>query len=359
VTRAELGRLAAAGLGRPAERPAVRPTPDLVPLAAREGVSALALAGARRLKLDLPPKDEAAMRRDAQAAAARNLALLAAAREIGEAFAAQNIDAILFRGVALIAEERVAPEERPCGDVDLLMRPAELSRAERVLCDELGFKPVCGTDRTFARGAVHVDLHAKSSDLVLPIDLAESRSPVRLDVDALLSRAHPSPVKGFLALDPEPHLVLLAAHAYLVHVLERLAMLVDLARLVSDPRFDARRAMEFATVAGLTRPILFGLRAASQLGLLDMPPAFGDAVAWGLEARLLERALAGRAGRDERYLLAVASRSFPLGYRLRVALKTLVPSRRALRREGEPVDRVGPSRYLLHWLRLPGRLLLR
>ena len=86
MSRAELAKLVAAALGRTASPPKAWPVPQLVKRAAQEGVSALALAGARRLNLTVPPEDEAVMRREARAAAARGLALLDAVFKLKSIF---------------------------------------------------------------------------------------------------------------------------------------------------------------------------------------------------------------------------------------------------------------------------------
>ena len=106
---------------------------------------------------------ETASRRPDLIAAGVGLSLEALAAEVTTAFARSDIPSILLKGPAVIRWLYPATTDRFSVDVDLLVAPADLTRAEGVL-STLGFAPFEPRRRdkharSWVRGALPVDLH--------------------------------------------------------------------------------------------------------------------------------------------------------------------------------------------------------
>ena len=106
---------------------------------------------------------ETASHRPDLIAAGVGLSLEALAAEVTTAFAGSDIPSILLKGPAVIRWLYPATTDRFSVDVDLLVAPADLTRAEGVL-STLGFAPFEPRRgdkhaRSWVRGALPVDLH--------------------------------------------------------------------------------------------------------------------------------------------------------------------------------------------------------
>jgi hypothetical protein len=137
------------------------------------------------------------------------------------ALAEQDIDAIVLKG-AFLAETVYGDRAlRSMGDADLLVRRADLVRADQTL-RALGWQQPVADDpssplragghqlQTFQRDTARVEVHWNIED---------DESPFAIDVDGLWARARPAQIAGVsaLALSPEDLLLHLCLHTSYNH----------------------------------------------------------------------------------------------------------------------------------------------
>jgi hypothetical protein len=134
--------------------------------------------------------------------------------QVLDAFARAAIDAIVLKGACLAWNVYPEPALRSMGDVDLLVRTADLERARDVLLD-LGYAPgdYVATHHLPAMrkpGATTIEVHWT---------IERASSPFRIDVAALWARAVPARVAGrpVLSLSPADLLIHLSLHVAYHH----------------------------------------------------------------------------------------------------------------------------------------------
>jgi hypothetical protein len=88
-----------------------------------------------------PERCRSALREDHLLAAARNTVLISEAARVQGALAAKGVESLLLKGTALLASIPSAIGLRHVGDVDLLVSPGDLPRAEEIAC-ALGCRPL-------------------------------------------------------------------------------------------------------------------------------------------------------------------------------------------------------------------------
>lgn len=165
--------------------------------------------------------------------------LLAALRELGDAFARAGLGVIVLKGLALADRFFGGMDRRTVWDIDLLVRPADLAGARDVL-GRLGYvltSHVFLSERLsirfthaldFARGGVNVDLHW----------LLANHPSFRLDYDRIWRRRRPHRLEGrsFDVLAAEDELVfdLIAIARDLERGAVRLRSFVDAYRILQE-----------------------------------------------------------------------------------------------------------------------------
>jgi hypothetical protein len=100
---------------------------------------------------------------------ARQLALDAATVEVTDVFATEGIRAILLKGAAIARRLYESPEQRPYGDIDLLIQRGQAQRAQRLLA-RLGFANVLAGVRPHEL-AVHATPWHRDSPSPATVDL--------------------------------------------------------------------------------------------------------------------------------------------------------------------------------------------
>ncbi len=196
-----------------------------------------------------------ASRRDTAMELAHQVLLSEVAR-IGDGLAEAGIDAILLKGLSLAQRFYHPSWSRPCTDVDLLVEPHMLPRAEEALT-RLGYSVEQGARGSFFRERhFHISFFAEGR---LPIELhflayrgfgAELTARDLFTGSEPLSAVHPALRTPATARE----IVFLAVHAA-AHRFERIGWLLDLAliaRACGDGPFAA--AAEFAEARGFRRP---------------------------------------------------------------------------------------------------------
>jgi hypothetical protein len=247
----------------------------------------------------------------------RNHQLLEDGQRVVAAFAQEGIETLLFKGVAM-ALRYFGPATRPMGDVDVLVRPVDVKRAEAVLQRD-GWRYLWPGDRKAADRHSHDYVNERRSGFDLHwFALHESIEP---GIDAgLWERARPFDWEGVDTRVMAPCDLMLLAIANGVRRTYPLALhwLPDVARLAGEPGFDWEALWSEATRRGLRAAVFDGLCMASCLapaqvpesrlhalvdgdaafarGLLDA--AAGEGRAFGLRPDAREAAAAGAGAPD-------------------------------------------------------------
>lgn len=237
-------------------------------------------------------------------AGARNVCMMHALERIAGAMNASNVPLLVLKGGALNLTVHDRPDERPMGDLDVMVRPEDL-RAAIAALEGLGavrgqplvrqdFFPRFYHETEFKLGdvcPVRIDLHVRP---FRPLRYAQ-----RVPDDALWARACPVRIGGATVLIPsaEDMLVHLAAHSAF-HGNARRMWRADIHRWVDARRSDIDwdRFCETVEAWGLTWPVLDGIRHAQT----DVGPVCPPAV--------LDRLSRRRVGWRDRLALAQAPR---------------------------------------------------
>jgi hypothetical protein len=168
-----------------------------------------------------------------RATLADNLRRLGAADQALDCLLQEGIEPILLKGAHLVEAVYLDPGVRPMRDVDLLVRPAQLSGAARLL-RRLGYERSTTPGREISEARYFQTAFCRDRDKIeLHRALCEpDRYPI--DVEALWERSTPIHWRGrrVRALCDADHLAYLALHAALHGFLLPLTSLVDMATLL-------------------------------------------------------------------------------------------------------------------------------
>lgn len=225
------------------------------------------------------------------------------AHRIGDRLHDVAAEAAVFKGVAAEHRWYDRPGERPCNDLDLLLRPADVARLETVVAALRPDHEVPPAVVNLVRAGLlpSVDLRVDGIDVDVHADLLKVEVPTR-QREVFWSRTTmvPAPHGARVrALDPEATLV-----QFLLHLnkdrFARLLGFVDVARVVRrEPQLDWGVVAAMLRVDGMTEAGLGALtRVTETLGLT--PPPLLRPAGWRMQAweRLwpVEDMLHGRAG---------------------------------------------------------------
>jgi limonene-1,2-epoxide hydrolase len=192
-----------------------------------------ALAG----RPEVPESIHLALRARSQRLAIKGLRFAAEFKRIWRTFAERGIEVLAHKGPVLGQYLLGDPAMRQYGDLDFLIRPADVARA-RVALAELGFRPKV---RLSARqelaylntGYEHVFGSAEESHLIeLQWQIVPRFYSIDFDIDALFARSMQVPFEGtpVRMLGKEDLLLVLCVHAS-KHEWNQLGMIRDIAML--------------------------------------------------------------------------------------------------------------------------------
>ena len=193
-----------------------------------------------------------------------------------DGLSAKGIKAIPFKGPTLAAEAYGDIALRQVGDLDLLVRGADLSVAQSYL-EARGYRPMHDITRVqegkllksvcqlpFVRGdrRVMVELHTAVTPKAFSFPLDTERLWDRLEsIDVIGKRV--------TALSPEDLLVILCVHGA-KHIWSSLILISDVAELIrSHPGLDWPRVIRLARKTRSARMLFLGLHLANNL--FDVP----------------------------------------------------------------------------------------
>lgn len=239
----------------------------------------------------IPQENLDGMRGSCQTNIYRNLVHSRQLIRILRALRDQGIDALPMKGITLALLAYRDPDLRRSGDIDLLVRPGDLSQVVSILENE-GFSAhlpfsgsawsvlmhrIKGSDTFSARGALDIDLHWRISDLLSRYPMEEDLFRNRITVD-LFSHAVPS-------LSPEDTLVFLSLHGT-KHLWQEIRWIVDIIQLIENhPSLDIPGALESAADWGCRRSVCIALHLAGMVGGVRFEKEVGDLLARDHRAR--------------------------------------------------------------------------
>lgn len=297
----------------------------------------------------LPVRDHQADAAYQQAAASihgdlrREQLLLGASRWLEE----EGIEFRVLKGPAIAHLDERDPVQRSFGDIDLLLRGAQLPRAIEVLGRE-GFgrtfpEPRPGFDGRFSKG---VCVRRASDELDLHRTLAPGPFGMRIPVDELWNRPSVFVIDGveFEALPADLRLLHAAYHAILGGAAPRVAALRDLALLATAPDADVERVVETAhrwrgTI--VLRRAVGAVEAAFGLDLAELRVGLPQQPDPRWQRRAL-RSYGAAPGRYARQATASLSAIDGLGDRIRYLRALVLPQRTYVtQRHGGRLARLG------------------
>ena len=278
--------------------------------------------------------------------AARNILLYAELGRVLNALGDQGIEVIVLKGAALAVTVYPSIAHRPMGDVDLLVRPQDLERAQRTL-KATGYRFVPEAEERFkpfdTRFTGEMAFRKEMGQMSVPIDLHWEivvpewyRRTTTLKVEALWERARPLKLDGAAAwqLSLEDTLIHLCVHLA-AHAFHHPPAYNDIAHLLrAESPFPWDRFMERAADSRLRTPAYFALAAAQKLEDAPVP----DEILTKLRPSSLRRKLVEAIADPERVAAGEIPFSRPRSYLLHLAL----------------ADRLRDALGVLVWLLFPG-----
>ena len=325
---AELRLLVAAAMGDEAERlrelaSQMEDWPRLYRLAARHGLRAAVYDGLLTARIELPAS-AAAWRGFAEENTRRNLRLTAMLLQLIEEFARAGIRVLAYKGPALAAAAYATAAAREISDLDLLVWPADVERAETVArC--IGYRRLLPlTPRqheVYMRNECELDLVSPEGEL---LDLHWALAPRHYGVDfnfaACWERRKQVRIAGhsIATLGDADCVLTLAVHGS-KHAWERLSWVVDLARFVrAHPQLDWDEVIRQARGCGAIRALWLALSLCEAVTATEIADELRPQMAADRRAISMTAAAVKRFHRDLR--LAEAERwrmSFRLQSRAR------------------------------------------
>ncbi len=190
--------------------------------------------------------------------------------------ATNQVVAIPYKGAVLAARYYGDVALRPFRDLDFLVQPRDLARAERALAAK-GYRPMRELSRrqeqavrgstceyAFARDGDIVELHSAFGPRDFPLPVKLKQVATRLEPVTVGT----VPVR---TLASEDLMLVLCAHGA-KHFWERLEWICDVAQLLRrTPQLDLGRVLGQARAAGAERMVLLGLRLAAELLEAPLP----------------------------------------------------------------------------------------
>lgn len=278
--------------------------PSLIALAEDHsvlGLTAVRLANYGEKSVPLEQRDNLRARHRSYALFTMNLT--AEMFRLFDSFAAVGIEALVIKGPVLSARCYGDPGLRQYGDLDLIVRDADILRAtELMIC--LGYEASVPLTAIRARKIPGEYVFRQSATKLL-VEFHTERTfryyPRPLPLEKLFQRqtrviidAHEIP-----ALSPEDELVLICIHGA-KHFWEQLSYIADVAAFVSEQKLDWGRVMSAAGEVAAERMLYVGLRLAADVLVAALPENV-------LQTVRSDRSVAILAGQVKRWLPAAGS----------------------------------------------------
>jgi len=187
-----------------------------------------------------------------------------------DGFAASGVEALVIKGPVLSVRCYGDPGLRQYGDLDLIVRDADILRSTELMIS-LGYEPVVPLKAIHA-GRIPGEYVFRQSKTKLLVEFHTERTfryhPRPLPLETLFKRQVRVVIDGLEvpALAPEDELILICIHGA-KHFWERLCYVADVAAFLSNQTLDWARVQSAAEEVGGERMLCVGLRvAANALG---------------------------------------------------------------------------------------------
>lgn len=275
---------------------------SLLQLAEHHGVAPILYQTLSPLGGDVPPASLALLKQGYETNLHRTLILARELIRILDGLESLSIDVVPYKGVALAETLYGDIALRQAGDIDLLIRPRDVSGIKNAL-KELGYTPhllfsepeeraylefgyECAFDSPLGRNLVEVQW------ALLPRFYA-----VDLEVESLFRCAIPATVAGRKTkmLSPEDMFLVLSLHAA-KHVWGRLIWLCDISRVLKLPALNWDWIGDMAQSLGVVRVLQVTLVLTNQLLEVTIPPAVGRVLSPDSVAVAMAEEIAPRVG---------------------------------------------------------------
>jgi Uncharacterised nucleotidyltransferase len=243
------------------------------------------------------------MRERQRAQALFTLRLTAEMFRLLDLFAALGIAALVIKGPVLSVRCYGDPGLRHYGDLDLIVRDADISRSTELMLS-LGYEPSVPLTAIQAKKIPGEYVFRQTSTRLLVefhTELTFRYHPRPLPLEKLFARQERVGIDAHLvpALSPEDELVLICIHGA-KHFWEQLSYIADVAAFVTVQELDWARVLAAAEEVGGERMLYLGLRLAADVLGAPLP----EKVA---ELARSDRAIGPLAGRIVQWLPAAGA----------------------------------------------------
>jgi hypothetical protein len=237
----------------------------LLALAEQHGVLVLLIDRLKDLQQATPPDIRETLREWQRRQTVSTLNLTAEMFHLLERLAALRIETLVTKGPALSVRCYGEPGMRQYGDLDLIVRDADMQRATEAMI-ALGYAPKVPLSAIQAsKFPGEYAFHKPATDLLVEFHTERTfrYHPRRLPIETLFARRSSVTVDGRAVptLSIEDELVLICIHGA-KHLWERVMWIADVAALISNNPLDWNRAVAAAREVGAEKILRLGLRLA-------------------------------------------------------------------------------------------------
>jgi hypothetical protein len=276
----------------------------------------------------LSAKVSQSLARNTRAQTFESIRLCAELLKIMNAFTAESIRVLSFKGPTLASLAYGSVALRPFGDLDILVSPTDAVRAARLL-HRLGFPAWTSSDEKNLAGECEATFVRPDGQLTVDLHWALSRDglPFSVPFEKLWAQAQRVQVGGahVPTLATQDLCLFLCLHGT-KHLWERLSWVCDIAELIrAQPQLDLNRLLHRADQMGYGRMVLLSLELARSTLDLPLPQeiarrASSDRTVQRMSLRLQHQLLAIDAAPPPASPLLVAIRM--MGFHLRTLNRT-------------------------------------
>jgi hypothetical protein len=275
--------------------------PQLLDLAQKHGV--LPQVYGRLMQEQVPPSALAGFSAGYQLQVRRAVLLTGELMAVLECLRSAQIEALPYKGAVLAEMLYGDVAARQFGDIDLLIRPHDVSRAITAL-QALGYRPAlqltAAQHRAYLKSGYEYTLDSARGRNVLEVqwNVLPHFYAVDFAIEDLFRGARRVEFQGrsILSLAPETLLLVLAVHAA-KHAWEKLAWLCDLVQLVKTQKLDWPALREQSRRLGVERILGVNFLLARNLLGAEIP----DRLATDSTAQAIAQEIAEQTKRGESY----------------------------------------------------------
>jgi hypothetical protein len=233
-------------------------------------------------RVDLPASIASAIRSRAEKNALKALRFSAELARIARGFAERGVEALAYKGPLLAQLLYGDPAMRQFGDLDFLVRPADVARAKAALRDlgyELQLHLSPRQERAYLRsGYEYVFALGGQRDLLeLQWRILPKFYAIESDLEAMFQRSVDVTIEGFRLRNPGPEDLMLALCVHAAkHGWAQLGMLHDIATL-SDFQLNWEWILKEARRLGIVRILTISMSLAAGLLGCGIPDTIASA----------------------------------------------------------------------------------